>query len=96
MSVYLNSCAFSYPAKWVTPKTCYGYTIYDDYEQTYYHNSQSPILDDLELLNYVVNNWNESARTILRLVRNFESGIIINGTEYKWQEIKNIIDKLYS
>jgi hypothetical protein len=89
MSVYLDACKFTT----LTGETSYGFKIYkDDYFQTYDNLLEGMIEDDLDLLEYTFRS-NAIVEDILLTVGEDES-ITINGTEYKWEEIKNIILRL--
>ena len=75
-------------------KTSLGFRAYDDYGSTYGNTLESIPDDDLEFLQAVC----EDAMTDETLssmfgdsVRDSNTPLLINGTEYKWDDIKDIV-----
>lgn len=85
-SVSLDSCTFDRPTGFN-----YGFILYDELDQTYCALLESPIFDDLELLAYAKKSEQDLVRCMLGYVRCDKQSMIINGTTYEWDKIKDII-----
>lgn len=67
----------------------HGFRIYDNEGQSYDNNSESPISDDLELLDYALTVDSPDVQAIFDFLKENESGITINNQYYDWDEIKD-------
>ena len=70
----------------------YGFRLYDDYDSTYDNNSEQPIVDDLELLEYMYNMTydDDCVVAIIDFMIEHGFGIEINGSWYDYNDIKHI------
>lgn len=66
----------------------HGFRIHDNEAQCYDNNSESPISDDLELLDYALTVDNPDIKALLDFVKEHEKGMTINSQYYEWDEIK--------
>jgi hypothetical protein len=68
----------------------HGFRIYDEYEAYYDNNSESPINDDIELLEYALSVDDADIKGLFDCQRELQSGITINNQFYDWEEIKDL------
>ena len=66
----------------------YGFRMYDSYEKTYDNNSESPLVDDFETLEYAIGCGDVLVTGMIDYCRENEQGININRTWYDYDEIK--------
>jgi len=66
----------------------HGFRLYDNEAQCYDNLSESPITDDMELLQYALECDGNDIRGILDFIKENEKGININDNYYDWDEIK--------
>ncbi len=67
----------------------HGFRLYDNEAQCYDNNSESPISDDLELLDYALTVDTPEVKDLFVFVRENEKGLTINNQYYDWDEIKD-------
>lgn len=84
----INLVATTFKANAASIPDTYGYRIYDDYAKAYDNNSESPIEDDLDLLEYALQSSDDEVKTMLDFVKEHQNGMNINGEWYDWDQIK--------
>lgn len=68
----------------------FGYRIYDDYGQTYLNTWESIPKDDMDILQKVMDEADETADAMFSFILEHEHGIYINDNWWDWDEIKHI------
>jgi hypothetical protein len=66
----------------------YGFRIYDENNKVYDNNSKSPIVDDIDLLEYALTVDDYEIKAMLSHIKENEKGMTINSQYYDWEEIK--------
>ena len=89
--VTLMATTFTQPASTV-PDT-HGFRMYDSYSKTYDNNSESPIMDDIELLQYALSVEDEIVTGMIDHLKSMEKGMTINGVWYDYDEIKVYLEE---
>lgn len=87
--VHLNAVKMEY----LDGTLSYGYTISDDEDMSFDNNAEAMIEDDLDLLRYAKKTADASTEGMLDFIQETEKGILINGTWYDWDEIKQVWEK---
>jgi hypothetical protein len=72
--------------------TTYGFRMYDEYDQCYDDNSESPIEDDLDLLRYALTVDCDKVREMLSYLKENREGMNINNVWYDWDEIAAVFN----
>ena len=72
-------------------ETSYGYRLFDDYGQTYCNIGSYLIEDDLELLQFAMENSDDYSRTLFKFLIEDQKGLNINNSWYDFDEIKHIL-----
>lgn len=68
-----------------------GFRAYDEYGKTYCNYLTTLPDDDLEFLQVVKENTDDTIIEMFRVMKENEEGCEINGTYYDWDEVKEII-----
>lgn len=82
--------------RYVTGTVTFGFCLYDEYGQYYDNNMESKCEDDLDLLEWAIQNHspkncaNDDISNALRDIQEEESDIEINGEVYTWDQIKHL------
>jgi len=76
-----------------TEQKTYGVRVYDNYGQCYDNTWVSIPDDDLEILQMVIDNDNETMVAIIDFMLENCSSIMIGSEYYEWEEIKHLFDR---
>ena len=66
----------------------YGFCIYDEYGQFYDNTSETPIIDDMDLLCFAKENDSSDIKCLFDFIQENTTDMTINNTHYYWDEIK--------
>ena len=76
--------------------TTYGFRAFDGFDKTYCNSmtEDATRLPDLELLREIAaNHADEIMESMLDYVRANRTGIEINGTQYEWEDVREILQE---
>jgi hypothetical protein len=69
----------------------FGFRMYDDYNQTYCNNWDSIPKNDFDILELVIESEDAKVNSMFDYMEENEVGVNINGTYYKWEEVKGLL-----
>lgn len=69
--------------------TSYGFHLFDDYGECLLFQKEPPPENDLECLCAVIQMEDPSCQELLEALAESQSGIVIGGSFYSWEEIKD-------
>lgn len=70
----------------------YGYRMYDDHGQTYLNTWESIPNDDLEIVQQVIDDGDETAQSMLMFCLEHEVGLYVCNEWYEWDKIKHLLE----
>jgi hypothetical protein len=75
--------------------TTYGFRAFDGFDKTYCNSmtEDAARMPDLELLHEIVlHHADEILESMFDYVKSNRTGIEINGTQYEWEEVREILE----